>query len=97
MLTARGLFAGLAYDDPHACISKSIMVYNYCLGRIDWDTDVIRCEVFSLSMTSNMVTWFNEIPYKSIYIWEQLMDVFLENIVLVSKKQNKKNKLNIFK
>ena len=40
--------------------------------------------------------WFNELPYNSIYTWNQLRNVFLERYYPVSKKLNHKDKVNNF-
>uniref|UniRef100_M1DPN1 Integrase core domain containing protein n=1 Tax=Solanum tuberosum TaxID=4113 RepID=M1DPN1_SOLTU len=39
---------------------------------------------------------FNELPYNSIYTWEQLTEAVLARFFPVSKKLNKKDKLNNF-
>ncbi|KAK4716381.1 hypothetical protein R3W88_014719 [Solanum pinnatisectum] len=52
MLTARGLFAGLPADDPHAHIAKLNHVCKSCIGRSDWDINVIGLRVFPLSLAA---------------------------------------------
>ena len=51
MLTARGLFSGLPFEDPHAHIAKVKAVCKSCVGRPDLDIDVIGLRVFPLSLT----------------------------------------------
>ena len=51
MLTARGLFSGLPSEDPHAHISKVRAVCKICVGRPDFDLDVIGLRVFPLAQT----------------------------------------------
>ena len=45
MLTARGLFSGLPFEDPHAHISKVRAMCKSCVGRLDLDLDVIGLRV----------------------------------------------------
>ena len=77
MLTARGLFSRLPSEDPHAHIAKVRAVCKSCVGRPDLDLDVIGIRVFPLSLTGETTIWFTEIPYNSIFTWNQLRDVFL--------------------
>ncbi|XP_015162482.1 uncharacterized protein [Solanum tuberosum] len=96
MLTARGLFAGLASEDPHAHVTNLRSVFKSCVGRPDLDMDVIGLRVFPISLTGDAAVWFNELPYNSIYTWEQLTDAFLARLFPVSKKMNHTDKLNNF-
>ena len=41
MLTARGLFSGLPYEEPHAHKAKVRVVCKSCVGRPDLNLDVI--------------------------------------------------------
>ena len=63
MLTARGLFSGLASEDPHVDIAKVREVCKSCVGRPDLDLDVIGRRVFPLSLTVEAAIWFSELPY----------------------------------
>ena len=67
MLTARGLFSGLPFEDPHAHIAKVRAVCKSCVGRLDLDLDVIGLLVFPLSLTGEAAIWFTELPYNSIF------------------------------
>ena len=58
--------------------------------------DVIGLRVFSLSLMGETSIWFMEIPYNSIYTWNQLRDVFLARYYPVSKKLNNKDRVNNF-
>ena len=88
MLTARGLFSGLPSEDPHAHIDKVRAVCKSCVGRPDLDLDVIGLRVFPLSLTEEAPIWFTELPYNSIFTWNQLRDVFIARYYPVSKKLN---------
>ena len=77
MLTAIGLFSGLPSEDPHSHIAKVWAVCKSCLGRLDKDLDVIGPRVFTFSLTGHAAMWFTELPYNSIFTWNQLRDVFL--------------------
>lgn len=72
----RGLFAWLALEYPHSQITKIRVVCNSFVGQLDWDIDVIVLTVFPLSLTDDVSFWFNDLPYKSIFTWEQLAEVF---------------------
>ena len=40
--------------------------------------------------------WFTELPYNSIFTWNQIRDVFLTRYYPVSKKLNHKHRVNNF-
>ena len=94
MFTARGLFVGIPSKDPHAYIAKVRAVCKSCVGRHDLDLDVIGLRVFPLSLTREATKWFTELPYNSIFTWNQLRDVFLSRYYPVSKKLNHKDIVN---
>ena len=96
MLFARGLFSGLPLEDPHSHIVKVRAVCKSCVGRPDLDLDVIGLRVFPLSLTGEAAIWFTELPYNSIFTWNQLRDVFLARYFPVSKKLNYKERVNNF-
>ena len=60
------------------------------------DLDVIGLRVFPLSLTGQAVIWFSELPYNSIFTWNQLRDIFLARYCPVSKKLNHKDRVNNF-
>ena len=76
MITARGLFSGLPYEDSHAHIAKLRSVCKSCVGRPDLDMYVIGLRVVPLSLMGDAAIWFTELSYNSIYTWEQLRNVF---------------------
>ena len=96
ILTARGLFSGLPSEDPHAHIAKVRAVCKSFLGRPDLDLDVIGPRVFHLSLTRKYAIWFTELPYTSIFTWNQLRDVFLAHYYPISKKLNHKDRVKNF-
>ena len=65
-----------------------------CVGMPDLDFDVIGLSVFHLSLTGEAAMWFTELPYNSIFTWNQLRDLFLAHYYPVSKKLNHKDKVN---
>ena len=60
------------------------------------DLDLIGLRVFPLSLTGEAAIWFIELPYNSIFNWNQLRDVFLARYYPVSKKLNHKDRVNNF-
>ena len=96
MLTASFVFAGLPSENPPAHIAKLRSVRKSCLRRLDLDMNVIGMRVFPLSLIGDVVIWFIELPYNSIYTWDHLMDVFLARYYPVSKNRNHKNRENNF-
>ncbi|XP_049410643.1 uncharacterized protein LOC125873837 [Solanum stenotomum] len=96
MLTARGLFSGMASEDPHGHMAKLRSVCKSCVGRPNLDMNVIGLRVFPLSLTGDAAVWFTELHYNSIHTWDQLYKVFMEKYFPVSKKLNHKDKLNNF-
>lgn len=60
------------------------------------DMNNIVLGVFPLSLTRDVAIWFTELPYDSIYILDQLRDVFLERYYIVSRKLNYKYESNNF-
>ena len=52
--------------------------------------------MFPLSVIGDVGIWFTEMPYNSIYTWDQLRDVFLASYYLVSKNLNHKDNINNF-
>ena len=60
------------------------------------DLDVIRLRVFHLSLTREAAIWLTDLPYNSIFTWNQLRDVFLACHYPVSKKLNHKDRVNNF-
>ena len=81
MLTAIGLFLGQPSEDPHAHIAKVRAMCKSCIGRPDLDLDVIGLRVFPLSLTGEAAIWFTELPYSSIFTWNQLRDVFFSMLL----------------
>ena len=60
------------------------------------DLDVIGLRVFPPSLMGEAAIWFTELPYNSIFTWNQLRDVFLARYYPVSKKLNHKDRVNNF-
>ena len=58
--------------------------------------DVIGLRVFPLSLTREDAIWFTELPYNSIFTWNELRDDFLARYYPVSKKLNHKYRVNNF-
>ena len=61
MLTAKGLFSGLPFDDPHAHIAKVREVCKSFVRRPDLDLDVIRIREFPLSLTGEAAISFTDL------------------------------------
>lgn len=66
------------------------------MGMPDLDTSVIGLWVFPILLTRDAMVWFIDLPYSSIYTWDQLIDLFLDKYYPVSKKLNHKDKVNSF-
>ena len=58
--------------------------------------NVIGLRVFPLSLTGKAAIWSTELPYNSIFTWNQLRNVFLARYYPVSKKKNNKDRVNNF-
>ena len=74
MLGARGLFSWLPSEDPHAHITKVRAVCKSCVGKPGLDLDVIGLRVFPLSVTGEDTIWLTDLPYNSIFTWNQQRD-----------------------
>ena len=96
MLTVRDLFSGLPFEDPYAHIPKVRVVCKIFVGRPDLNMDVIRLIVFPLLLTGEAAIWFTELPYNSIFTWNQLRDAFLARYYPMSNKLNHKERVNNF-
>ncbi|XP_049368382.1 uncharacterized protein LOC125833276 [Solanum verrucosum] len=96
MLTTRGLFSGLASEDPHGHMARLRSVCKSCVGRSKSELDVIGLRVCPLSLIGGAAVWFSKHPYNSIHTWDKLHKVFMEKYFPVSKKLNHKDKLNNF-
>ncbi|WMV40905.1 hypothetical protein MTR67_034290 [Solanum verrucosum] len=96
MLTARGLFSGMALEDLHGHMAKLRSVCKSCVGRPELDMNFIGLRVLPLSLTSDVNVWFSELPYNYIHTWDQLHMVFMAKYFPLSKKLNHKDKLNNF-
>ncbi|WMV51220.1 hypothetical protein MTR67_044605 [Solanum verrucosum] len=96
MFTARGLFSSSPSKDPLAHIAKLRVVCKSHVGRPDLHMDVIELRVFPLSLTGDAAVWFTELPYNSIFTWDQPKDVFLARYYPTSMKLNHKDKINNF-
>ena len=93
MITTRGLFSKLPLEDPHAHIVKVRIVCKSCVGRPDLDLDIIGLRVFPLSLTGEDDIWLTELPYNSIFTWNQLRGVLLSRHYPVSNKINQKDRV----
>lgn len=69
IFTMVGSFAGLPVDDQHSHLDRLNFVCISCIGRPDWDINVIRPRVFPMSLTGDATLWFNNIPYNLICSW----------------------------
>ena len=58
--------------------------------------DVIGLRIFHLSLTGEATIWFTELPYNSIFTWNQLRDAFLVHYYPVFNKLNHKDRVNKF-
>ena len=67
-----------------------------CVGRPNFDLDIIGLRVFSLSLMGEAAIWFTKLRYNSIFTWNQIRDVFLARYYPVSKKLNHKDRVNNF-
>ena len=47
--------------------------------------DVIGLRIFLLSLMGEDAIWFTELPYNTIFTWNQMRDTFLARNYLVSK------------
>ena len=97
MLTARGFFSGLPFEDPHAHIDKLSSVCKSFAGRPYLYMNVIGLRAsFCLSLMGEAAIWFNNLPYNSIYTWGQLRDVILALYYPISKNINHNDRVNNF-
>ena len=58
--------------------------------------DLIGLRVFPLSLMGEAAIWIIELPYISIFTWNQQRGAFLECYYPVSKKLNHKDRVNNF-
>uniref|UniRef100_M1DR34 Uncharacterized protein n=1 Tax=Solanum tuberosum TaxID=4113 RepID=M1DR34_SOLTU len=67
MLMTRGLFSGLALEDPHGQMVKLRSVCKSCVGRSEFDMNVIGLRVIPLSLTGDAAVWFSKLLYNSTH------------------------------
>ena len=63
-----------------------------CVGKPNFDLDVIEIKMFPLSLTEDAGILFTELPYYSILTWNKLRDIFFKCYYLISRKLNYKDK-----
>ena len=75
---------------------KVRLVCKSCVGWPDFEMDVIGLIVFLLLLIGEAAISFTELPYNSIYTWNQLKDEFLAHYYLLSNKLDHKDRVNNF-
>jgi len=96
MLNNRGLFAGLASEDPHRHLQNVVFVCKSAMGTPNISMDAIGLRVFPLSLTGNAAVWLSELPPGMITSWAELQQVFLEKYFPRAKKLKLKDQINNF-
>ena len=87
---------GLPSEDLHAYIAKLRSLCKSSVGILDLDMNIIQLQVFPLSLTGNAAILCTELPYNSMYTFDQFRYMLLARHYALSNKLNHKDKVNNF-
>ncbi|PHT51635.1 Pentatricopeptide repeat-containing protein [Capsicum baccatum] len=95
LLQLKGLFCGLAGDDPNMHLINFISTCksfdNPGVGQ-----NTIRLRLFPLSLSGEATRWLNGLTPDSITNWRQLKDAFLERFFPPSKRAQSRDEISNF-